>query len=88
MDFPIRCQSCGREVWVDLESPTIYFEGIYHIEVYQCDACGTEMDFFVCTSSLDDAMHKLSKMNPAKSQFKRMFYKTLKKAMGVREKYG
>jgi len=88
MDFPIRCQFCENEVWVDLEVYRIIFEGVYHIEVYRCDVCGSDINFFVCTSSLDDAMHKLFQLNPAKPQFQYLFRKTLKKALGVRTKYG
>ena len=73
---------------MDLESPD--FLSIFKLttsEGYICENCNGRIPFFVTTQSLWDAMHRVEKIDPSKQSFRFHFLKTLKKAIGVQEKY-
>lgn len=89
MDFPLRCQSCGCENWVDLENPILAkIDKIAWIETFDCQFCEAEIKFFYNTKILNDALLKLRRYKPKDSAFLFVFAKTLQKAIGIRSKHG
>jgi len=88
MDFPITCGSCKKENWIDLGNPqTWQLNSLVVIEGYICQFCEERIPFFYYTRSMEDALKSLKYSNPTQSSFRYRFYKTLRKAIGIREKY-
>lgn len=89
MDFPIRCQYCGYENWIDLNCPIIRpVNNLVVVEEYICKKCNEKIPFFYYTRSLEEALFKLRRCNIHNKNFMYFFNKILKKSQGIREKYG
>lgn len=89
MDFPLRCQSCGRENWIDLENPIpAVVDKVAWVEEFDCQFCNGRIKFFYNTKILNDAMLKLKRYEPKHAAFLFVFAKTLRKAIGIRSKHG
>lgn len=88
MEFPLPCSFCGSENWVDLDSPELCrLNNLVVVEEYTCETCGGKIKFFYYTRSMEDALTKLKSLDPSKPNFLYYFQKTLRKVMGIREKY-
>ena len=88
MEFPLVCE-CGKENWVDLDAPQIVqLNSLVIVEVYVCEQCSNNIPFFYYTRSMEDALTKLKYSKPSHSSFRYHFQKTLRKALGIRERYG
>jgi len=87
MDFPLVCE-CGKENWVDLDAPQVKrLNSLVSVEEYTCVECKKQIPFFYFTHAMEDALVKLKYSKPSHSSFRYHFQKTLRKALGIRERY-
>jgi hypothetical protein len=89
MDFPLHCTFCNTENWIDLDNPKVWkIDNVVYAEGYVCQSCKKPFPFFYKTRSMEDAMMKLRRYDPFNRAFPFILSKVMKKAKGLREKYG
>lgn len=89
MDFPLRCQNCQGENWIDLESPQVRsLDSLTVMEWYSCKFCEGVIPFFFYSRLMEDALTKLKCINPSNPSFIYHLRKLIKRSLEIRVKYG
>ena len=87
MEMPWRCSVCLFLNLVDLEKLELWpMDKLFSAEGFICEKCGTREAVRYVTPSLREAETKLTRYRPGQAQFKFLFAKLFRKALGVNER--